>query len=601
MCPILLATLPPQDEWIGSHEPMLQSLSSGRIGLRDIGQNLVLYMPLGFVLAARGASLARVCTAAALLSLGTELLQYAIPGRNPAARDVVVNAAGALTGYAALRWSPGRKAAVGALHRSERWLADARRPDAPRASTLVRAWAVAVTGVLLGTAMLLRPAPPSGGLAVVSPLIDISPGPLRIGASGEHGGYFKGTIDDVRIYNRARSVDQIKRDMAQPVGRTAERDPSLRLAYAFDSAGGQVRDDSGGGHDGVISTAVWTEHGRFGGALTFDGVSSEVVVPPAPDLDLRDGMTLEAWVRTRGTPHGEASVISRSGVYYIDESSSFGGLRVSAAGGRFGKAPVYTYLRAPFPADEWTHLAATYDGQQLRIYANGALESAKVHWSPHRPNRAALNGVGLPTGLVRDARAFKAALGAPLVLDLELTCGVPDRRVAPVFLVNGLHSTEVFAVKAAGADLFVQPLVRANTLGLPAPAVRIVDALAGCAPGTAAAFTLNGSLQNPRVVRGDRSLTTVAPGLGSALSFLTRADLLRRWILPAIALVWLTILAVPFGFWGRRTAGTAGAIALVAAAFVLIPYAFQLRPIDSTETAALVTGFAAGVLARRLV
>jgi hypothetical protein len=43
-----------------------------------------------------------------------------------------------------------------------------------------------------------------------------SAGPLRIGA-GSRGRFFKGRIDDVRIYNRALGADAIRQDMHTPV------------------------------------------------------------------------------------------------------------------------------------------------------------------------------------------------------------------------------------------------------------------------------------------------------------------------------------------------------------------------------------------------
>ena len=46
-------------------------------------------------------------------------------------------------------------------------------------------------------------------------------GPLRIGGNGVWGEYFRGLIDDVRIYNRALGAAEVQADMATPVGGTA--------------------------------------------------------------------------------------------------------------------------------------------------------------------------------------------------------------------------------------------------------------------------------------------------------------------------------------------------------------------------------------------
>ena len=53
-------------------------------------------------------------------------------------------------------------------------------------------------------------------LAVTGPIVP-STAPLRVGGNGICGEYFKGLIDDVRIYKRALSETEIKADMGTPV------------------------------------------------------------------------------------------------------------------------------------------------------------------------------------------------------------------------------------------------------------------------------------------------------------------------------------------------------------------------------------------------
>src|SRR5204863_7600274 len=57
-------------------------------------------------------------------------------------------------------------------------------------------------------------------VANVSPFGNIvtSIGPLRIGGNSIFGEYYVGTIDDVRVYNRALSQTEIMADMNTPVG-----------------------------------------------------------------------------------------------------------------------------------------------------------------------------------------------------------------------------------------------------------------------------------------------------------------------------------------------------------------------------------------------
>ena len=68
-------------------------------------------------------------------------------------------------------------------------------------------------------------------------------------------------------------------------------------AWGFDeAAGGSVGDASGRGNVGTISGATRSTAGKFGSALTFDGLNDLVTVADSASLDLTNRATLEAWV-----------------------------------------------------------------------------------------------------------------------------------------------------------------------------------------------------------------------------------------------------------------------------------------------------------------
>ena len=72
----------------------------------------------------------------------------------------------------------------------------------------------------------------------------------------------------------------------------------LVAAYGFNAgSGSSVADASGRGNGGMVSGAAWSASGRFGSALSFDGVNDWVTVADSASLDLSSGMTVEAWVR----------------------------------------------------------------------------------------------------------------------------------------------------------------------------------------------------------------------------------------------------------------------------------------------------------------
>ncbi len=80
-------------------------LACGDFGVVDVALNLFLFVPLGAGLALAGVSLPTAAAAGASLSLGIELFQQLVPGRDPSVSDLLANAVGAALGaLAAARW-----------------------------------------------------------------------------------------------------------------------------------------------------------------------------------------------------------------------------------------------------------------------------------------------------------------------------------------------------------------------------------------------------------------------------------------------------------------------------------------------------------------
>ena len=163
-----------------------------------------------------------------------------------------------------------------------------------------------------------------------------------------------------------------------PTASAVEGTAGLVGAWSFDEASGpQVVDQSGSGNNGTLTSVTRTSSGRFGGALSFDGVGSIVTVPSAPSLELATGMTLEAWVRPTATLGGWRDVIYKGNDdYYLMADSDRG---VPAGGGIFGNGPDRNaYGDGPLASNVWTHLATTYDGSAVRLYVNGSLAGSRV-------------------------------------------------------------------------------------------------------------------------------------------------------------------------------------------------------------------------------
>jgi VCBS repeat-containing protein len=145
----------------------------------------------------------------------------------------------------------------------------------------------------------------------------------------------------------------------------------LVAALGFnEGTGTTTADASGAGHTGTLSGPVWMP-GRFGSALSFDGINDVVTVNDSAALDLTTAMTLEAWVNPR-TGSGWRTVLMKERVgelAYTLYGSSGGNGRPSAE--IYTSASLDVRGTASLALNTWTHLAATYDGATLRLYRNG--------------------------------------------------------------------------------------------------------------------------------------------------------------------------------------------------------------------------------------
>jgi len=156
----------------------------------------------------------------------------------------------------------------------------------------------------------------------------------------------------------------------------AELEENTVLLYLFDEeAADEATDGSEFENHGEITDAEWTEDGKNGGALVFDGATSLIEVPHHDSLlPGGDALTIEAWFKPDSFPGGHPPIarkgsVAESGWGFDTPGGKIRGFVYTAPGD-----PVVAQGATPMKLDTWHHLAMVYDGEMVRIYLDGELD-----------------------------------------------------------------------------------------------------------------------------------------------------------------------------------------------------------------------------------
>ena len=220
--------------------------------------------------------------------------------------------------------------------------------------------------------------------------------------------------------------------------------PGLVGAWAFDeTSGNAVLDGSGAGNAGTISGATRVADGRFGRGLSFDGGDDLVTIPDSSSLDLVAGMTLEAWVNPTALGSTWRTVLMKE----QPGNLSYALYANDGAGSPTGHVAIPFDSRvtgSPLPTGQWTHLAATFDGSTLRLFANGTQVAGELAFGSITVSGGALRIGGnnvwpeFFAGRIDEVRVYNRALTAAEVgadMTRAINCagvpGAPSLSVTP--------------------------------------------------------------------------------------------------------------------------------------------------------------------------
>jgi len=134
--------------------------------------------------------------------------------------------------------------------------------------------------------------------------------------------------------------------------------------YQFE---GNANDSSGNSNNGVVNGATLTTVGKIGRAYNFDGISNYISVQNSKSLSPKNQMTMSAWVYPKNISGKRRDIIYGDPGYFLGIDPS-GNAVAYINNGTWN--PVYP-TSGKIPLNQWSHISATYNGNQLILYVNG--------------------------------------------------------------------------------------------------------------------------------------------------------------------------------------------------------------------------------------
>jgi len=254
----------------------------------------------------------------------------------------------------------------------------------------------------------------------------------RLRWNGNDQNNFTGSIDDLRVYQRALGGSEISSLYTGTYG-----NPSVR--WDFDEGtGSTTRDESGANNNGALgSGATWSTTAHSGGkSINFDGTTN-AYVDGANSVDTTQSYSVSAWAYLSSSAPNTAVIASQAG-------SSTGAFVLKYENGSGQNSWMFLTTRtestqsaqqdrigsgtAIATANTWTHLVGVYDASagMMYLYVNGSLDSSTTHTTAWNATgnfevgrlRWGGNEQNDFLGKIDDVRLYPRALSATEVSDL---------------------------------------------------------------------------------------------------------------------------------------------------------------------------------------
>ena len=218
--------------------------------------------------------------------------------------------------------------------------------------------------------------------------------------------------------------------------------------WPLDESNGVTANPVSGGSNGtLVGGVLWDPTGgHHDGAARFDGVDDRILFGPCDLTNGGNAISVSLWVKPDFVTGAERTLIAKTiGPLLSDHIWSLAFVNATAIRFRLKAGAATTELvSAPSSlfGGNWYHIAATYDGTEMRILINGALiastaKSGSIGYFPQAPaSLGALSTGNAPiSAWIDDVRIYDRALSDQEILNIlfeTLTTGVNEQRPATV-------------------------------------------------------------------------------------------------------------------------------------------------------------------------
>ncbi|WP_164821449.1 LamG domain-containing protein [Paenibacillus koleovorans] len=228
-------------------------------------------------------------------------------------------------------------------------------------------------------------------------------GGMIIGANKTFGNLFNGGIDEVSIYNRQLTTNEI-------------RDQFNSTWWKFDETSGTVASDSASySQAATLVNGATFATGRVGNALYLDGVNDYATAPNVANPGTTS-FTATAWVKHDGAASTAKYVLQQDGtngrIWLYRDSTGVVGTYI-------GGVPLLGTTN--IPVNQWVFIAVTYDGTTAKVYMNGTQENSAARAVASETSGVIIGASktfgNLWKGWIDDTRIYTRALSATEIKD----------------------------------------------------------------------------------------------------------------------------------------------------------------------------------------